>query len=92
MKNEISNRFNMTATTVTFCDGHTAETATVTEFAMALGVVKGKIVLINGLNQVGEGTTTGVTLDTNLLRKTMTTMALKCAYGTNTTKTLNGSI
>lgn len=40
------------------------------------------MVLINSLNQIADGTTTGVTLDTKALRKAMTDLALKCANAT----------
>lgn len=82
MKTQISNRVNMINTTTSFCDANTTATAGITGFAAVLAVVKGKIVLINSLNQIGEGTTTGVTTDTKLLRKTMTDVALKCANAT----------
>ncbi len=82
MKNEDSNRVNMINATITICDANTAATAGVPSFATVLGSVKSKMVLINSLNQIGEGTTTGVTLDTNILRKAMTALALKCANAT----------
>lgn len=82
MKNENSNRVNMINATITLCDANTTATAGITGFAGVLATVKGKIVLINSLNQLGDGTTTGVTLDTKLLRKTMTEHALKCANAT----------
>ncbi len=82
MKNLISNRVNMINTTITFCDANTSATAGIPGFAPVLAVVKGKIVLVNSLNQIGEGTTTGVTTDTKLIRKTMTDIALKCANAT----------
>ncbi len=82
MKNENSNRVNMINATITFCDANTTATAGITGFAAVLAVVKGKIVLINSLNQIGDGTTKGVTTDTKLLRKTMTDHALQCGNAT----------
>lgn len=82
MKNEDSNRVNMINATITVCDANTAATAGIPSFATVLGSVKSKMVLINSLNQIGEGTTKGVTLDTNVLRKAMTALALKCANAT----------
>ncbi len=82
MKNEDSNRVNMINATITVCDANTAATAGIPSFGTVLGNVKSKMVLINSLNQIGEGTTKGVTLDTNVLRKAMTALALKCANAT----------
>ncbi len=82
MKNENSNRVNMINANIIFCDVNTTATSGIPAFAIALAAVKGKMVLINSFNQIGEGTTKGVTLDTNALRKQMTTLALKCANAT----------
>jgi len=82
MKNENSNRVNMINSTIGFSDANTAATAGIPSYATILGQVKSKMVLINSLNQIGSGTTKGVTLDTNLLRKTMSGLALKCANAT----------
>ena len=82
MKTTNSNRVNMINTTTGFCDANTAATTGITGFAGVLTVIKGKVVLINSLNQIGEGTTKGVTLDTKGLRKAMTALALKCANAT----------
>jgi hypothetical protein len=82
MKNVTSNRVNMINATITFCDGNTSATSGIIQFANVLGDVKSKMILINSLNQIAGGTTTGVTLDTNALRRAMTALALKCANGT----------
>lgn len=82
MKSEISNRVNMINANITFCDANTAITAGIPSFGTVLGSVKSKMVLINSLNQIAEGTTKGVTLDTKALRKEMTALALKCANAT----------
>lgn len=82
MKNENSNRVNMINSTIGISDANTAATAGIPSYATILGQVKSKMVLINSLNQIGSGTTKGVTLDTNLLRKTMSGLALKCANAT----------
>lgn len=82
MKTRNSNRVNMINTTIAICDANTATTAGIPSFATVLGSVKSKMVLINSLNQIGDGTTTGVTLDTKGLRKAMTDLALKCANAT----------
>ena len=68
--------------TIALCDANTATTAGIASFATVLGNAKAKMVLINSLNQIGAGTTKGVTLDTNGIRKAMTALALKCANAT----------
>ena len=82
MKTTSSNRVNMINTTTGFCDANAAATAGISGFAVALTVIKGKVELINTLNQIGDGTTKGVTLDTKGIRKQMTVLALKCANAT----------
>lgn len=72
----------MIDTTVKYCEDNTAATAGITNFATTITAIKGKLVLINGLNQIGTGTTTGVTTDTNVLRNAMSDLAIKCANGT----------
>ena len=82
MDNKSSNRVNMIRTTTTLCDNSTAATAGIAAFAGVLTLVKNNLVLIDGLDQVILGTSTGVTLDTNLLRKTMSAFAFHCANAT----------
>ncbi|MGE0637116.1 MAG: carboxypeptidase-like regulatory domain-containing protein [Bacteroidia bacterium] len=82
MKNVLSNRVNMINATITFCDGNTTVTMSIPAFATVLAAIKAKMLLINSYNQIGDGTTKGVTLDTNALRKAMTTLAVKCANAT----------
>lgn len=77
-----SNRVNMINATITFCDSDPTATAGIPLFATVLGVVKSKMVLVNSFNQVAEGSTEGVTLDTRVLRRTMTVLAVKCGSGT----------
>lgn len=57
-------------------------TMSIPAFGVLLATIKAKMLLINSYNQIGEGTTKGVTLDTNALRKAMTVLALKCANAT----------
>jgi len=78
MKKEISNRVNMINANITYCDANPSPTAGIVAFTVVFLAVKAKMILINSFNQIGEGTTTGVTLDTNVLRKTMTVLGLKC--------------
>ena len=72
----------MINSTIGYSDANTAATAGIPSYATILAQVKSKMVLINSLNQIADGTTKGVTLDTNALRKEMTTLALKCANAT----------
>lgn len=67
---------------IIFCDGNTTVTMSIPAFATVLAAIKAKMLLINSYNQIGDGTTKGVTLDTNGLRKAMTLLALKCANAT----------
>ena len=72
----------MINSTIGFSDANTAATAGIPSYATILAQVKSKMVLINSMNQIGDGSTKGVTLDTNALRKEMSTLALKCANAT----------
>jgi hypothetical protein len=82
MDDRFTNRVNMINTTIGFCDANAGVTVSLTAFVTALTTVKGKVVLVNGLNQIAKGSTKGVTEDTNLLRKVMQDIALKCGSGT----------
>lgn len=79
MENTDTNRVNMIRTTASYCDNNPAPTAGIPAFATLLTAVQAKLVLIDQLDQIAIGTTTGVTLDTNNLRATMSALALKCA-------------
>ena len=74
MKTENSNRVNMINANITFCDANSTATSGIPAFATALAAVKAKMLLINSYNQIGEGTTKGVTLDTKGLRKICQTL------------------
>lgn len=82
MKKRDNNRINMVNAVIGFCDNHTADTSGIPAFANTLSAIKAKVVLVNSLNQIGSGDTKGVTADTNLLRQTMTDLALKCGSAT----------
>lgn len=82
MKNSNTNRVNMINAMLLYHDANVAATAGIPSFALVVGDVKAKMVLINSLNIVAGGTSTGVTLDTNKLRTTMEALALKCANAT----------
>ena len=82
MDTKSSNRVNMIRSTATLCDNNTAATAGIAAFAGTLTRVKNNLVLIDSLDILIIGTSTGVTLDTNLLRTTMTDIAIICASAT----------
>ncbi|MCG3166485.1 MAG: hypothetical protein POELPBGB_02264 [Bacteroidia bacterium] len=82
MKNKLSVRVNMINATIIFCDGNTTVTMSIPAFATVVAAIKAKMLLVNSYNQIGDGTTKGVTLDTKALRKVMTTLALKCGNAT----------
>ncbi len=65
-----------------YCDLNTAATAGIPNFALRLQDVKDKRVLIDGMNQLGGASTTGVTTDVRVLRALMISKAFKCASAT----------
>ena len=79
MDNQDTNHVNMIRTTNQYCTDNTAATAAMAAFAPQLTLSKAKLLLIDQLDQIAIATTKGVTLDTKALRKSMTTIALKCA-------------
>lgn len=79
MKTPDTNRVNMIRTTIIYCQSNTSATSGIPAFAPTLATSANKLLLIDQLDQLSVGTTTGVTLDTNALRKTMTEIALKCS-------------
>ena len=82
MDNLDSNHMNMIRTTKDYCVDHAAATAAIAQYAITVTSVRNKITLIDALNIIASGTTTGVTIDTNLLRATMSDLAVKCASAT----------
>jgi len=81
MKTRDTNRLNMTRTTNGFCDDHAADTASITDYGPIVLQSKGKVVLIDALDQIAQGTTKGVTTDTNLLRLIMEQLTFKLISG-----------
>ena len=79
MRNRESNLVNMIRATLLYCNNNVAATAIILAFAGVKTSADNKLVLIDSLNQVVEGTTTGVTLDTKALKETMIQIAYKCA-------------
>ena len=82
MDNVSSNQTNMIRTTESFSINNATDTSGIPAFAPVVAVVTSKRTLIDQLDQIINGTTKGVTLDTILLRKTMTDIALRCAAAT----------
>ena len=82
MDNQDTNHVNMIRTTHDFCAANTAATAGILAFAPIVATVKNKLLLIDSLDIIALGTTTGVTLDTNALRTAMSDIAYKCASAT----------
>jgi len=82
MENKEANRINMIETTIQFCDDNPAVLAPIPASAPVINTIKAKLSLIDQLDQIVMGTTTGVTLDTNLLRSDMENKAFKCASAT----------
>ena len=79
MRNRESNLVNMIRATLLYCNNNVAATAIILAFAGVKTSADNKLVLIDSLNQVAGGTTTGVTLDTKTLKETMIQIAYKCA-------------
>jgi len=79
MDSKNSNRVNMIRTTIQYCEENAKQTDHIKAFASELQIAKNKLVLIDQLDQIASSTSKGVTLDTRLLRLTMTNIAFKCA-------------
>ncbi|MCG3166305.1 MAG: hypothetical protein POELPBGB_02083 [Bacteroidia bacterium] len=83
MENTISNRVNMIRATLTWCTNNPAPTSGIPEFANAKATADTKLVLIDNLNMIAGGTSVGVTLDTNALRKAMSDIGFRCGRSLN---------
>lgn len=77
-----NNKARMISATVSYCNEHAAETAGIARFAMVMGEIDTKMVLINALNPIASGTSKGVTTDMNLIKMAMVRLAFKCASAT----------
>ncbi len=78
MQNRTANLVNMIRATLLYCANNVAATAGIIAFAVAKAAADTKLLLIEQLDQIAEGTSSGVTLDTNAIRKAMTDIAFKC--------------
>jgi hypothetical protein len=78
MDTETTNLANMIRATLSYNTNNPAPTAGIPAFAVAKNAAQNKLVLIDSLNQVAEGDSKGVTLDTNAIRKAMTDLGFKC--------------
>jgi len=82
MDNRDTNHVNMITTTSQFCTENIAVLAPIPASAGVLSTISSKLTLISQLDQIVTGTSTGVTLDTNLSRENMSKIAFKCASAT----------
>jgi len=78
MTTYLTNLINMIRTLLNYCTTNAAATAGIAAFAGVKTTADNKLILIDGLNQLSSGSVTGVTLDTIIIRQTMTDIALKC--------------
>lgn len=81
MRTQDLNRVNMIRTTCAYCDDNAAATAAITNYAAVVTEAKNKLVLIDNLNIVAGGTSTGVTIDTNNVRNAMMLLTEKLCNG-----------
>jgi|SRR3972149_4471917 len=77
-----SNNVNMIETTIQYCDDNAAVLAPIPAAPPLINTIKAKLTLIDQYDQIVMGTSTGVTLDTNLLRSDMENKAFKCGSAT----------
>jgi hypothetical protein len=78
MNTHDSNRVNMIRATKSYCENNPTPTAGIPAFGVALTSVTTKLLLIDQLDQIASGTTSGVTLDTNNIRLSMAALGFKC--------------
>jgi hypothetical protein len=79
MRKFISNSVNMIRMVLQFLTNNPTPTAGITAFGTVKTTVSNKLILIDGLNQLINVSSSGVTLDTNLIRFAMTAIAFKLA-------------
>ncbi|MEI7801721.1 MAG: hypothetical protein WCI97_03640 [Bacteroidota bacterium] len=75
------NNTTMIGTTISYCELKAAMTAAIAAYATLVSTAKTKLTLINNLNIIASGTTTGVTLDTKITRSNMETLTEKLCNG-----------
>lgn len=75
------NSTTMIGTTISYCELKAAMTAAIAAYAGLVSAAKAKLTLLNNLNIIASGTTTGVTLDTNSTRSNMQTFTEKLCNG-----------
>ncbi len=78
MEKRISNLVNMIRATILYCVNNAIAVMGIPAFTTTRTAIETKLVLIDQLEQIAEGTSTGVTLDTNAIRNAMTNIAFKC--------------
>lgn len=79
MTTDQTNIVTMFRTATDFCDDNATATASITAFAPLVTQVKNKILFIDQFDQIASGSTKGVTLDANAIRKTLEQIAFKVA-------------
>jgi len=77
MNKHNSSRAKMVRTVTSFCNDNTSITSAIVAFAPALKTVETKLALVDQLDKIAGSPTTGVTTDTNAIRKIMETLAFK---------------
>jgi hypothetical protein len=82
MNNVNNNQARMIGTTVSLCVERVSETSGIPQFAIVIGNITAKMVLIDSLNPIASGTSKGVTTDVGLIKAAMVKLAFKCASGT----------
>jgi hypothetical protein len=82
IEDSLNNKMRMINGVVVFVEADTAPYASMSQFPIIIGNVKTKMVVVNGLNMIAEGTSKGVRADVNTVRVAMETLAEKVAKGT----------
>jgi hypothetical protein len=69
----------MIRTTIQLCTDNVGATSAIVAFPPALAQAEAKLLLIDQFDQIAMSTSKGVTLDTNALRISMSSIGIKCA-------------
>jgi hypothetical protein len=78
METRETNRVNMIRTTLNYCTNNPNPTSGIGAFAGVKTTAENKLILIDQLDQIVIRSVKDVTLDTILIRNTMSNIALKC--------------
>jgi hypothetical protein len=74
-----SDQTNMIRTTIQLCADNVGATSAISAFPATLAQAETKLLLIDQFDQIAMSTSKGVTLDTNALRISMSSIGIKCA-------------